>query len=254
MSLLFRNTATNEVQNKVESLVEWSVTGRQFKARLRLQGISLLLDAQPIESDEGTHFSLIPASGENSSASAAPAEPTPTICVNLRTLALQSIGLQSATILHELFHAVHHHLDPISYKKRKHMEGVVTECLGGWVALGGHAEEQLAITGYCVNLKQASPALQRWLSDDDQDVGFVGPNGTSGERVSLGPFCENRVLRHLGLPLRNSHGKPGEVHATPDVSLFVFKDDVSSKKIKPIPAGLAARLAARKSKSGENTK
>lgn len=256
MGLSYMPTAVEAVQSKLEFLVEWSVTGRQFLARLNTQGINLVLDAQPI-SDDGTHFGVAGASrvvtdrsSSSSSDAAAPIPPppsveTPVIRVNMRTLALKTISEQSATVLHELFHAVHHKLDPVSYDRRKRLDGEADRGLGGWVALGGNAEEQLAITGHCIELTSTSAGLQRWLSDEGQDVGFVGPDGTFGERVSLGPFCENRVLRHLGLPLRDSHGKPGESHATPDVASARISIDTGQAVDLGKRADMLARMEAR---------
>ena len=237
MGLSFESDSHPIAQNKVASLVTWSVTGQQFLARLNQLGVPLVLHV-----DETTGPTCF-AKPKN-------------LHVNVMTLNQQSTGQQSAVVLHELFHAVHCLLDPTSFDARKFEGGEIGQGLGGW-AVSGNAEEQLAITGHCINLKTCTPELIAWLNPADQVKGFVGEKGATGnpeDRVSLGPFCENRVLRHLGMMLRDSHGKAGEAHAVPEeAKTFHFEMPRTPPTVlikePPVIARLRARAEAQAAKN-----
>jgi hypothetical protein len=168
VGLIYNGDSDAVASQKLVALVIWCRTGVQFLEALDAGKIRLQCTAKSILAG-GTHY----AGGAHGG----------TMNVCLTSLSTLSKGKQAATVLHELFHCVHRHLDQSSYRYRNTCDGEVGQGLGGW-AVKGNAEEQLAITGHLVSSGNPNNELKAWVAQG---------------------FCENRVLRHLGYPLRDSH-------------------------------------------------
>ena len=169
MGLIYNGDSDAAAIQKLVDLVTWCRTGVQFLEALDESEIRLQCTART-NLDHPTCYQ----GGANGG----------TINVNLTALGALSKGKQAAMVLHELFHCVHRHLDQTSYRYRNTIRGEAGKGLGGWTG-NASAEEQLAITGHLVAAGNPNGDLKDWV---------------------LKGFCENRVLQHLGYPLRNSHG------------------------------------------------
>lgn len=167
MGIIYNGDSDAAAVQRLVHLVTWCRVGVQFLKALDDNNIKVQCSAKVI-ADHPTHYAGGPLGG--------------TMNVNLDMLNTLSTGKQAAIVLHELFHCTHRHLHQPSYKYRVTIGGELGKGLGGWVS--GNAEEQLAITGYFVAQGNPDGAIRDW--------------------VKLG-FCENRVLKHLGYPLRNRH-------------------------------------------------
>ncbi|MGN2435106.1 hypothetical protein [Pseudomonas syringae] len=169
MGLIYNGDSDAEAIQKLVELVTWCRTGVQFLKALDESQIRLQCSAKKV-TEGGTRYEGGPNGG--------------TMKVRLDTLKDLPKGKQAATVLHELFHCVHRHLDIQSFRYRNTIGGEKNSGLGGW-SVDGNAEEQLAITGHLVAAGNPNQAIKEWAEKG---------------------FCENRVLHHLGYPLRDSHG------------------------------------------------